>query len=104
MNRLDDPLRPLPAREFGFWEARHLLFRAGFGGTPEQVRAIAGLGLEGAVDYLLEWDEIPAKPVEASLFARTIRSSSISFSRSGSSVSARIASSSTPFASGGSRG
>ena len=72
MRRLDDPLRPLPAREFGFWEARHLLFRAGFGGTPEQVRAIAGLGLEGAVDYLLDWDEIPAKPVEADLFDKDI--------------------------------
>ena len=72
MRRLDDPLRPLPAREFGFWEARHLLFRAGLGGTPEQVRAIAGLGLEGAVDYLLDWDEIPAKPVEADLFDKDI--------------------------------
>ena len=72
MSASADPLRPLPARDFGFWEARHLLFRAGFGGTPEQVRAIEGLGLDGAVDYLVEWDEIPEAPVEGDLFDRDI--------------------------------
>ena len=37
MRRHDDPLRPLPPREFGFWGARNLLFRAGFGGTREAI-------------------------------------------------------------------
>jgi uncharacterized protein (DUF1800 family) len=70
---LDRALRPLPERSFGFDEARHLLARAGFGGTPEQVRAIADLGLDDAVDYLVEWDAIPDPVVEADEFDRDIR-------------------------------
>ena len=34
--------------------ARHLLNRAGFGGTPEQVRALVEMGLDGAVKHLIE--------------------------------------------------
>ena len=70
---LDRALRPLPERSFGFDEARHLLARAGFGGTPEQVRAIADLGLDDAVDYLVAWDAIPDPVVEADEFDRDIR-------------------------------
>ncbi|MHC4834166.1 MAG: DUF1800 family protein, partial [Planctomycetota bacterium] len=70
---LDRALRPLPERSFGFDEARHLLARAGFGGTPEQVRAIADLGLDDAVDYLVAWDAIPDPLVEADEFDRDIR-------------------------------
>jgi uncharacterized protein (DUF1800 family) len=47
-------LRPLKSAEFDFWKAQHLLQRAGFGGTPAQVRALAELGLTDAVDSLLE--------------------------------------------------
>lgn len=39
--------------DFGEPEARHLLWRAGFGGTPAQVRALASMGPEAAVDLLL---------------------------------------------------
>jgi len=39
--------------DFGEGEARHLLWRAGFGGTPEQVRVLAAMGPEAAVDLLL---------------------------------------------------
>lgn len=70
---LEQVLRPLHARAFGFDEARHLLARAGFGGTPEQVRAIADLGLDDAVDYLVDWDEVPDPVVEADAFDRDIR-------------------------------
>jgi len=66
--RRDDPLRPLPPERFGFWEARHLLMRAGFGGTPTQVQALADLGLEGAVSALLDWDAVPEPPIEQGLF------------------------------------
>ncbi len=52
-------LSPLPKREFGYWEAAHLLNRAGFGGTPEQVLVLSDMGLEGAVDYLLSWERTP---------------------------------------------
>ena len=40
-----DSLRALRADRFDYWKAQHLLNRAGFGGTPGQVRALANLGL-----------------------------------------------------------
>src|SRR5690554_308444 len=67
-----DALRELKASDFDYWKAHHLLNRAGFGGTPSQVRALANLGLEGAVDYLLNMDAVPADPVKAELFDRNI--------------------------------
>ncbi len=54
-----NPLRPLPAQQFDYWKALHLLHRAGFGGTPEQVRTIANLGLAKAVDSLIDFEKIP---------------------------------------------
>jgi len=53
-------LRPLDEREFDFWAAHHLLSRAGFGGTPDQVRALSQLGLDKAVDWLVDHEERPA--------------------------------------------
>ncbi|MEO0511916.1 MAG: DUF1800 domain-containing protein [Planctomycetota bacterium] len=41
-------------RDFGYDQARHLLWRAGFGGTPPQIRALAQMGPEAAVDFLLD--------------------------------------------------
>jgi hypothetical protein len=41
------------AAEFTVAHARRLLWRAGFGGTPEQARTLAGWGPERAVDFLL---------------------------------------------------
>ncbi len=58
----------LDSELFGEAQARHLLARAGFGGTPAQVRTLAGWGLERSVDYLLEPDEIEDGRVEADLF------------------------------------
>jgi uncharacterized protein (DUF1800 family) len=43
----------LPDEQFGFDQARHLLWRAGFGGTPGQVQTLVEWGLEKSVDYLL---------------------------------------------------
>lgn len=54
--RLTGEIRP---EEFGFGEARHLLWRAGFGGTTAQIATLASWGPEDAVDYLLEYDDIP---------------------------------------------
>ncbi|HED53789.1 MAG TPA: DUF1800 domain-containing protein [Phycisphaerales bacterium] len=50
--------------DFGYDQARHLLLRAGFGGSPEQIRTLADWGAERAVDYLLNYDDIadPKKP------------------------------------------
>jgi hypothetical protein len=39
--------------------AAHLLRRAGFGGTPEQVEYLVRLGRDGAVDYLLHFEGAP---------------------------------------------
>jgi len=53
------PLAPLDPNDFGYWEASHLLQRAGFGGTPEQVLTLTEMGLDGAVDHLVDWTTVP---------------------------------------------
>ncbi len=63
-----DSLRALRADRFDYWKAQHLLNRAGFGGTPGQVRALANLGLSGAVDYIVDYDKFDVPPVEAGEF------------------------------------
>lgn len=53
---------PLDASDdapFGIEEAAHLLRRAGFGGTPEQIAQLASLGRDAAVDILVDYDRIP---------------------------------------------
>ncbi|MEO1009516.1 MAG: DUF1800 domain-containing protein [Planctomycetota bacterium] len=60
--------RPIDRQDFGFDEARHLLWRAGFGATPDQISAIERLGPQRAVDYLLSADEIPYEDPRADLF------------------------------------
>mgnify|MGYP002623620148 CR=1 FL=1 len=54
-----DPLAPLPAAEWTPAHAAHLLRRAGFGGTPEDVAALHALGLDAAVDRLLAFEGKP---------------------------------------------
>ncbi len=51
--KLASNLRPIQQRDFKYEQARHLLWRAGFGGTPHQVQTLVGWGPERAVDYLL---------------------------------------------------
>lgn len=63
---------PVSAEEFGFDAARHLLWRAGFGGTPAQISAVAGMGPERAVDYLLETPDVQDATPTADLFDRNI--------------------------------
>ncbi len=46
-------LKPIGAAAFGYREARRLLWRAGFGGTPAQARLLAEWGPREAVDSLL---------------------------------------------------
>ncbi len=65
-------LRPLPAGEFDDRKARHLLNRAGFGGTPSQVRALADMGLRRAVDHLVEYEKIDASRVRVDQFDKDI--------------------------------
>lgn len=63
---------PLRTASFDYAAARHLLNRAGFGGSPSQVRALADMGLDKAVDTLLKFDAIEYTPVAADDFDRDI--------------------------------
>ncbi|MBX3357960.1 MAG: DUF1800 domain-containing protein [Phycisphaeraceae bacterium] len=69
---LSDSLRPLPANRFGFDEARHLLWRAGFGGTPAQIQLLASWGPDKSVDYLLNYETIAFEPDAADAFDSSI--------------------------------
>jgi uncharacterized protein (DUF1800 family) len=52
-------LKPLDSEDWDRGAARHLLRRAGFGGTPDEVDALYRLGLDGAVDRLVNFDVLP---------------------------------------------
>ncbi|MCB9845695.1 MAG: DUF1800 domain-containing protein [Phycisphaeraceae bacterium] len=69
---LSRELTPLPASRFGYAEARHLLWRAGFGGTPEQIQTLAGWGLDRSVDYLIEVEKVTTEPVREDEFQSDI--------------------------------
>jgi len=49
-----DSMKPIPADRFGYDEARHLLSRAGFGGTRDQIKVLLEWGPEKSVDHLLD--------------------------------------------------
>ncbi|MEW6159154.1 MAG: DUF1800 domain-containing protein [Verrucomicrobiota bacterium] len=57
-------LEPLPASKWNFSTAAHLLNRAGFGGSPEEIEKLAALGLEGAVASLVDYERIPDPAVK----------------------------------------
>ncbi len=50
-------MKPLEPAEFGFDQARHLLWRAGFGGTPDQILTLASWGPGKSVDALLDFSD-----------------------------------------------
>ncbi len=58
--------------DFGYEQARHLLWRAGFGGTPQQIQTLVGWGPEKSVDYLLDPAAIDFEPIKADLFDKDI--------------------------------
>lgn len=64
-------LKPIKPDAFGFDQARHLLWRAGFGGTPAQVQTLASWGPEKAVDFMLGFAAGDAD-LKADLFDRDI--------------------------------
>jgi uncharacterized protein (DUF1800 family) len=56
----------------GAWsrqDAAHLLRRAGFSGTPEQIDRLQALGMDGAVDYLLTGNLPVGRGADAAPFA-----------------------------------
>ncbi len=58
-NEINAGLTPIDSDDFGFDEARALLWRAGFGGAPAQIRTLADWGPQRSVEFLLAVDEIP---------------------------------------------
>ncbi|MFI4897890.1 MAG: DUF1800 family protein [Phycisphaerales bacterium JB059] len=52
-------LKAMDKRRFGYAHARHLLWRAGFGGTPSQIQTLASWGVDKAVDHLLDFEQVP---------------------------------------------
>jgi hypothetical protein len=52
-------LRPLTPESWDYAKARHLLVRAGFGGTPQEVARLHALGLYRAVDCLVDFHRQP---------------------------------------------
>ena len=64
---------PLDRSRFDEAAARHLLTRAGFGGTSDQVQALAKMGLNDAVGYLVEYEKVPEIPVARTDFNSDIR-------------------------------
>jgi uncharacterized protein (DUF1800 family) len=52
-------LRPIKPEAFGPAQARHLLWRAGFGGSEAQVRAVVSWGPVKAVDHIVDFEKVP---------------------------------------------
>jgi hypothetical protein len=48
-------LMPLAEAEWDYANARHLLWRAGFGGTPQEVARLHAMGVDKAVDSLVDY-------------------------------------------------
>ena len=69
----DPSLAPIPRERWDRAAASHLLVRAGFGGTPEQVDALAAMRPADAVDCLIEYEGIATDPTPDDLFDATIR-------------------------------
>ena len=65
---LPPELKPLRESDFNADGARHLLNRAGFGGTPEQVQALTSLGLKKAIDALVDYEKRTYKDKTAESF------------------------------------
>jgi len=65
-------MRPINPAAFGFDQARHLLWRAGFGGTPEQIQTFVAWGPQKSVEYLTNYSDIPGEAVTENQFDRNI--------------------------------
>jgi uncharacterized protein (DUF1800 family) len=56
-----DRYEPSPVDPFDAVKAAHLLNRAGFGGTPDEIEHVRSIGPEAAVDELLDFPELSAE-------------------------------------------
>jgi len=51
-------LTPIRAQDWSYDRAAHLLERAGFGGTPEEIRRLADMTPEQAVRHLVRYQDV----------------------------------------------
>ncbi len=70
--RVTGSLNPIKDKDWGFAHARHLLLRAGFGGTPAQIQTLVRWGPVKSVDHLLNFDGVEFEPVKAGDFDKDI--------------------------------
>ncbi|MEM8758606.1 MAG: DUF1800 domain-containing protein, partial [Planctomycetota bacterium] len=65
--------RRIRDEDFGYEQARHLLWRAGFGGTAVQIQTLAEWGAVRSVDYLLGYERVrDPEPPTPTTFDRDI--------------------------------
>lgn len=57
-------LKPITSDQWDYAKARHLLFRAGFGGSPEEVQKLVDMGPHRAVDYLVQYHQHTPASIE----------------------------------------
>lgn len=62
-------LKPITSQQWDYAKARHLLFRAGFGGTPEEVQKLVDMGPHKAVEYLVEYHSRPMANIELNMLS-----------------------------------
>jgi uncharacterized protein (DUF1800 family) len=55
----ENDLRPITAAEWNYERAAHLLERAGFGGTPEEIQQLAKMTPQAAVKQLVRYQQTP---------------------------------------------
>ncbi len=55
-----DDLNPISEADWSHDLAAHLLERAGFGGTPEEIQALAEMPVAGAVNHIVDYEGIDA--------------------------------------------
>jgi uncharacterized protein (DUF1800 family) len=64
-----------------FAESAHLLRRAGFGGSPDEIEDLMARGREGAVDYLINYEQIDNRAMDDLINASFDFSNPLDFSK-----------------------
>ncbi len=62
--KVEGGLKPMASSAWNYAKARHLMVRAGFGGTPAEVQALYEMGLHKAVAHFVEIYQQPVAGIE----------------------------------------
>lgn len=62
--KMEGGLKPMAGKDWTYAKARHLVVRAGFGGTPEEVQKVYEMGLHNAVEHFVEIYDQPVANIE----------------------------------------